>query len=254
MNIEAHLDELLATFRRADQAVMDIYRANSATVTVKADESPVTEADMASHDILTKALADIFPDTPVISEEGDAAQNRALLGSERFWLVDPLDGTKEFLLRNGEFIICAGLIEDGEPVFGVASAPALGVVYYGGPAMGSFKKQGEQAAQQLHVTKEPLGIVLGSRLEMDNATRSFIDKHYPGSKVRPIGSQLKFTQIAEGLADAYPRIGSTMKLWDVAAGHAILMGAGGSVTRPDGSELDYRSANMLAGDFVARAG
>ncbi len=252
INVQEYIGLLLAIFREADQAVMNVYNSHSAIVTLKADNSPLTQADMAAHNIVTKGLTRLFPTIPIVSEEGDSEANTNSVRSDTFWLVDPLDGTKEFIKRTNHFTICAGLIEEDKPSFGLVSVPALGITYYGGPAIGSYKKQGK-GVQPIHVSRQKRGIVLGSLSHPDPATTQYIAAHYPNARITQIGSQLKLLHIAEGLADAYPRINSPLNLWDLAAGHAILEGAGGQVTRPDGSALDYHIPSLKVGDFIASA-
>ncbi len=252
VDIQKRLSDLLALVREADAAIMDIYNnAHSATVTMKSNHTPLTQADIASHRILTQGLTKLFPDTPIISEEGDKRENTTIVKMRRFWLIDPIDGTTDFLKRNGEFAVCVALIEGDEPVFGIVSAPALGVVYYGGAQMGSFRQRDGEAAQQIHVAQNKLGVIMGSRSHTAADTEQYLNEHYAGYERKTVGSMLKFTYVAEGLADVYLRLNTTMGLWDVAAGHAIVVGAGGTVRRPDGSPIDYHAASLLVGDFVA---
>lgn len=253
VQIETHLSELLDVLHEAALAVMDVYDSHSAVVEMKADHSPVTQADMVSHTILLARLTRLFPHLPLVSEEGDVEENRQAVKQARFWLIDPLDGTKEFLARTDQFTICAALIEDDLPSFGVVSAPALGITYYGSPAYGSFKQAGNGTPVPIHVANERTGVVLRSRSGFNHETRVYVEQHYPAHEVRAVGSQLKLPHIAEGLADAYPRLHNAIHLWDIAAGHALLVGAGGSVKRPDGSPIDYHSPNLLVGDFIAKS-
>ncbi|HSX05441.1 MAG TPA: 3'(2'),5'-bisphosphate nucleotidase CysQ [Candidatus Saccharimonadales bacterium] len=246
--VQERLPELLALVREADKAIMEIYAAHSAVVTTKADNSPITQADVASHHILIKGLARLFPGVPVISEEGD---EREQIAATTFWLIDPIDGTREFINRTDEFTVCVGLVVGGEPVFGIISAPAYQTVYYGGPTMGSYKQVAEGEARAIHVSPSRLGVVLGSRSHPDEATDRYIAEHYPAAEIRSVGSQLKLTHVAEGLADAYPRMDSYLHSWDLAAGHAILLGAGGKLQRPDGSAITYDSSRSSMGSFVA---
>ncbi len=252
MDITSRLPALLTMLTSASDAIMRIYNAGTAVVTAKEDASPLTQADIAAHEIITRGLARLFPQIPVVSEEGDPAINAQTVRHKAFWLVDPLDGTKEFIKRNGQFTVCIGLIKDGVPAFGLLSAPARNEMWYGGAAGGSFKVTRE-GAQPIHVAEQKTGTVLGSLTHPSPETDAYIAHHYPNTSVTEIGSQLKFTRIAEGHADAYPRIGASLKLWDVAAGHAVLVGAGGSVTRPDGTALNYNEPSLLIGDFVAKA-
>ncbi len=252
-NIEPHLGELLEVVHEADKAVMDIYDSHSAVVKLKTDNSPVTQADIASHHILTSGIKRLFPHIPIVSEEGDVQANRQTVQQQQFWLIDPLDGTNEFLARTGQFTICVGLIEDDLPSFGIVAAPAVGITYFGGPGYGSFKKTGDGEPAPIHVAHNRTGVVLGSPTAYNHETSVYVARHYPEHEVKTVGSQLKLPYIAEGLADAYPRINGPLHLWDLAAGHAILLGAGGSVTRPDGSPIDYHIPNLLVGDFIAKS-
>ena len=248
---ELYLSELLGVVDEAAQAVMGVYTSQSAVVETKADHSPVTQADIAAHHILTSRMKRLFPHIPLISEEGDAQANRQAVQQPQYWVIDPLDGTKEFLARVGDFTICIALIEGDMPRFGIVAAPALDITYFGGPGYGSFKQVENGEPVPIRVARATTGVVLGSRSHFNQETRRYIESHYPEHEVKAVGSQLKLPHIAEGLADACPRLNHAMRLWDLAAGHAILVGAGGSVTRPDGSPIDYHSPNLLVGDFIA---
>lgn len=245
------LEKLLEVVHEADNAVLDVYNSNSAKVQTKTDNTPVTQADIASHEILTHGLKRLFSSIPTVSEEGDMAENRKTIKADCFWLIDPLDGTKEFIARKEHFTICVALIENNHPSFGIVSAPALGVTYYGGRELGSFKKIGSGDTVPIHVSSKGLGIVVSSRSAFNEHTKRYIDEHYPDAEILAVGSQLKLPYVAEGKADAYPRIGQSLHLWDLAAGQAILEGADGTVKKPDGSPIDYHSHNLQVGDFVA---
>lgn len=246
-----HLEELLEITKQAAEAVLEVYNSSSIHVELKDDQSPLTEADIRSHRILSTGLSRITPSIPVGGEEMDQEETKVIVQKQAFWLVDGLDGTKEFLNRSGDFTVCLGLVEDGLPTFGIIAAPALGITYYGGPGMGSFKIDHNTSAQAIHISPHKLGIILGSRSHQNEATAEYVKQYYPGATVEAVGSQLKLPYIAEGKADACPRLGTSMKLWDLAAGHAILLGAGGSMKRPDGSAIDYHAQDLLTGDFVA---
>ena len=248
---EIALSALLGVVQEAAQAVMDVYNSQSAVVELKGDNSPVTQADIAAHHILTSRIQRLYPHIPMISEEGDAQENRRAVQQQLFWLIDPLDGTKEFLARNSDFTICIALIEGDAPSFGLIAAPALGVTYYGGPNSGSFKITGTGEPVPIHVARGSTGVVLGSISHLNRETSDYLARHYPEHRMQAAGSQLKLAYIAEGLADACPRLNHAMRLWDLAPGQAILAGAGGSVTRPDGSPIDYHTPSLLADDFVA---
>jgi 3'(2'), 5'-bisphosphate nucleotidase len=250
---EQRITGLIEVVRDAEAAVMDVYQSNDMDVQIKHDETPITRADIASHQILMRGLGRIFPDIPVVSEEGDEDFNRHTVATaEKFWLVDPIDGTKEFIARSGHFTVCLGLVEDNVPTFGVVSAPALGERYYGGIALGgSFLDEEEGPSALRTVAHEPL-VIMGSLSNMNERTADYVAERYPGSPVVGVGSQLKLPRLASGEADVYPRIGDPLHLWDVAPGHAILSGVGGTVTRFDGSPMDYRATNFMAGDFLAK--
>jgi 3'(2'), 5'-bisphosphate nucleotidase len=253
INVQEYLRDLFEVIHEADKAVMEVYQSHSAIVITKADNTPVTQADTAAHQIITRGLARLFPTIPIVSEEGDSQENVRVVQSERFWLVDPLDGTKEFLARTDQFTICVALIEESKPTFGIVSAPALGLTYYGGPGLGSYKQLKGKEAVQIHVSQQKLGVILASRSELNDKTASYIVEHYQGYEIRQVGSQLKLPQIAEGLADAYPRINGPLHLWDLAAGQAILEGAGGSVKKPDNTAIDYHNKSLKVGNFIATA-
>lgn len=247
-----HTDALMPIIAEASAAVMEIYNnPGSTSIELKADTSPVTNADYAVHHIVTECLGRITPDIPVVSEEGDVAANQRNVQSSAFWVLDPLDGTKEFIKQNGQFTICIALVKNDKPVFGIVAAPALNEIYYGGLSIGSYVVRADGTAQELHVTTEPTGIIYGSISHPNSETSAYIAKHYPNALIKEYGSQLKFAMVASGSGDAYPRLNTTMRIWDVAAGHAIVEGAGGTVTRPDGTPISYKSPNYLAGDFVA---
>lgn len=250
---EQDVSEMLDVVREAEQAVMDIYGSDDLGIHIKADQSPVTKADIASHDILVGGLMRMFPNIPVVSEEGDASFNeRTVSTAERFWLVDPIDGTREYINRTGHFTVCLGLVEDGVPVFGVVSAPALGERYFGGHAIGASYCDDEEGIKALKPTQHDPPIIMGSLSNMNAETAAYVAENYPGSPVVGVGSQLKLPRLANGEADIYPRIGDPLHIWDVAPGHAILSGVGGTVTRFDGAPMSYRTTNLMAGDFLAR--
>lgn len=246
------LDNVMKVIDAANKAVLDIYNSpESIDVTYKADNSPLTQADTTSHAILTKGLQAIDTSIPVVSEEQSFEENEISKQQELYWLVDPIDGTKEFISRAGEFTICVALMYKGNPIFGIVSAPALGELYYGGKDFGSYKVVSGGEPMQLPLQAAPQKIY-GSISNTNAATAEYIKEHYDDFEIESVGSQLKFTYVAEGKAAAYPRVGTDMKLWDIAAGHAIVEGAGGAVKRPDGSEIDYTDTDFLTGDFIAK--
>lgn len=224
---------------RAGEVILDVY-ATDFSVAAKADASPVTEADSGAEAVILEGLKAIAPDIPVIAEEEVAAGRVPQVGA-KFFLVDPLDGTKEFLARNGEFTVNIALIEDGVPVMGVVHAPALGTLYGGAPG-GAFKARVEAGAlsdiEPIAVRAAPASIVaVGSRSHGSSETTEWLAR-FGSVSFASAGSSLKFCLVAEGAADIYPRLGRTME-WDTAAGDAVLRAAGGIVTTLDGTPLAY---------------
>ncbi len=217
----------------------------------KADATPVTDADEAAERLIVDALARLTPELPVVAEELAAAGHTPDVSGGRFWLVDPLDGTKEFLSRNGEFTVNIALIEDGQPVLGVVHAPAVRVMYFC-DGKSAFAEVDGGPARAIHVRRAPAdGLVAAiSRSHRTPETDAFL----AGLKVkreRSAGSSLKFGLIAAGEADLYPRLGRTME-WDTAAGHAVVAAAGGSVRTLDGDALGYGKPGFENPSFIVR--
>jgi 3'(2'), 5'-bisphosphate nucleotidase len=216
----------------------------------------VTAADHAAHRVLAAQLQPLLPNCPVVSEE-DAASHAQRQSTGRFWLIDPLDGTKEFIARNGEFTVNIALIEDGRSVLGVVFAPASGELYWGGHGLGAFCQRGEEtsaiATASVSSTASPQSAevcrVVVSRSHLDAETQAFIDRLAPVRLVQA-GSSLKFCRVAEGAADIYPRMGPTCE-WDTAAAQAVLEGAGGVVLDLHGAPLRYGKPELLNPFFVA---
>lgn len=247
------LPRVRAIALQAGHAILEVYGRETFTVQTKGDESPLTEADLAADRIILPALRALTPDIPVVSEETVTEEHRTAL-PERFWLVDPLDGTKEFLKRNGEFTVNIALIEHGRPTLGVVSAPALGLLWYAaGPGTARAEREGGPA-RPIMIRKRPAeGLtVMASRSHADtDKLNTFLNGlHLPVHELRIAGSSLKFGLIAEGEADFYPRLGPTSE-WDTAAGHAVLIAAGGRVTTLDGDDLRYGKPGLRNPPFVA---
>ena len=247
------LESITNIARRAGEVILRVYATDFA-VRGKDDASPVTQADEQAEASILEALAILAPDIPVVAEESVAAGRVPELASlaGRFWLVDPLDGTKEFISRNGEFTVNIALIERGEPLLGVVLAPALGRLFGGCRGSGAFV---EDAAGRRTIAcravREAGLTVVASRSHGDAAV---LDAFLAGRKVASLanaGSSLKLCLVAAGEADLYPRLGRTME-WDIAAGHAVLAAAGGSVRRIDtGEPLRYGKAGFDNPHFVA---
>ena len=228
------LESVTQIARQAGEVILQVY-ATDFLVRGKDDASPVTEADERAEAVILAALAALTPGTPVVAEESVAAGRVPDIGRRggRFWLVDPLDGTKEFISRNGEFTVNIALIEGGEPVLGVVLAPALGRLFAGSRSTGAYV-QDQSGCRKIRCRPVPeAGLtVVASRSHGDAAA---LDALLAGHKVAhrvAAGSSLKLCLVATGEADLYPRLGRTME-WDIAAGHAALAAAGGSVRRVD---------------------
>lgn len=238
--------------RQAGDAILAVYRRPAApSVAQKADASPLTEADLAAHHVLVAGLHGLLAGVPVVSEEDDASlAHRLAAGS--FWLIDPLDGTKEFIARNGEFTVNVALVRDGEPVFGVVYAPVIDEMFIGARGLGAFRERaGVRASIRVAERGDRPLRVVASRSHMTDATRSYLERLGPHTLVQA-GSSLKFCRVAEGAADAYPRIGPTAE-WDTAAAQAVLEAAGGVVHDLAGRTLRYGKPVNRNDGFVASA-
>ncbi len=245
MNDHAALcSELQSIARDAGEAILAIYNTDF-DVRRKDDASPVTEADEAAEAVILKGLARIAPDIPVIAEESVAAGHIPDVSGGRFWLVDPLDGTKEFINRNGEFTVNIALIENGTPVLGVVYAPAIRRMFCGYGASAT----GDGAPIEAKPVPEKGLTVIASRSHRDYKTEEFLEA-YDVKELKSAGSSLKLCLIAAGEADMYPRLGRTME-WDTAAGHAVLRAAGGSVTTVEGAPFVYGKPGFENPFFVA---
>jgi 3'(2'), 5'-bisphosphate nucleotidase len=250
MDLARLLPAIVALAERAGALILEHYREDVA-VRAKADASPVTVADEAAEALILEGLAELTPEIPVVAEETVAAGHVPEIGEDRFWLVDPLDGTREFLSRNGEFTVNIALIEGQEPVLGVVFAPALGKVWWGAEGAGAMLRDAQGERPIAARPRPQSGIVaVASRSHNDPATEAFLDQAGVAERISA-GSSLKFCLVAEGKADLYPRFGRTME-WDVAAGHAVLSAAGGRVTTRDGAAFLYRKPGFENPAFIAR--
>lgn len=247
------LCELLEGARRAARAaaptILDIYR-QAFEVRTKADASPVTAADECAEAIIVAMLTKLAPEIPVIAEE--MAESGLPAAAERFWLVDPLDGTREFVARSGEFTTNIALIERDRPVLGVIHLPVANVTYMAAGAGTATRQEQDAAPVPIAARKMPVSgaIVVHSRSHRNNAELDAYIAAIPNAQRRIGGSAAKFCFIAEGSADLYPRFGPTME-WDTAAGQAIVEAAGGSVTTFDGVPLRYAKPGFRNPSFLA---
>jgi 3'(2'), 5'-bisphosphate nucleotidase len=239
--------------RLAGEDILAIYGNEAAfKVRQKADNSPVTAADEAADRRITQGLRRLTPDIPVISEEEVSEGVKPEITGDRFWLVDPLDGTKEFIKRNGEFTVNIALIEHSRPVLGVVHAPAMNATYWvSGPGAARMRTGDKERAIECRLPPPDGLVVAVSRSHSDSATLDNFLKDMPVVELRPAGSSLKLCLVASGDADLYPRLGPTME-WDIAAGHAVLAAAGGSIHDTEGREFLYGKKGLLNPPFIAR--
>ncbi|WP_428035814.1 3'(2'),5'-bisphosphate nucleotidase CysQ [Amphritea sp.] len=247
--------DIIALAKKAGDAIMEIYQRDFA-ISEKSDASPLTEADLASHHCIVDGLKQLTPEIPVLSEESGANEHQDRLSWQTYWLIDPLDGTKEFIKKNGEFTVNIALIDQGKAVFGVVYAPALEVTYWG-DAEGAFKAQKGQVTP-IRVSALPaddaVWRVVGSRSHQSDEFKAFV-QGLPETEVVSMGSSLKLCLVAEGAADIYPRLGLTSE-WDTAAAHAVVTAAGGQVLQyPELTPLLYntRPETLLNPFFIVCA-
>ncbi|HSG01313.1 MAG TPA: 3'(2'),5'-bisphosphate nucleotidase CysQ [Vicinamibacterales bacterium] len=242
------LTRLVGIARAAGDAIMPHYTP-AVSADRKEDGSPITAADRAAHRVLVDALAEWDPEIPIVSEEGRIPPYEERVSWRQFWLVDPLDGTKEFIKRNGEFTVNVALIEDGVPVLGVVHAPALGVTWAAGRGLGAWKHapgaDPTRLASSPKKTGEPL-IVVESRSHPSAELEAFLQS-IPVERRVQAGSALKFCLVAEGAADIYPRFGPTME-WDSAAGDCVFRASGRDGERT--SPLEYNTRDLKNPPFV----
>jgi len=240
----------------AGQAIMTVYNGPDFDVEAKQDKSPLTAADLASHAVIDAGLRALTPAIPVLSEEGRDIPWEERRQWRRFWLVDPLDGTKEFIKRNGEFTVNIALVEEGRPLFGVIYAPATDTLYVGAAGQGAWKQQSGGPRQPISV-RTPAGgeghAVVKSRSHPSGELADYLQQITVAESV-PVGSSLKFCAVAEGRATLYPRFGPTME-WDTGAGQAIVEAAGGKVMQAGSPSqpLSYNKQNLLNGFFIVSA-
>jgi len=251
---------------KAGEAILEVYDSDDFGIETKEDTSPLTIADQRAHDIIIKHLEDT--EFPILSEEGQHTPYPERSKWERFWLVDPLDGTKEFIKRNDEFTVNIALVKEGKTEFGVVYAPVIKELYVGIPGRGAFRCRNEKNFYQpldyllqfadhlpLEALNPELFTVVSSRSHYNEETRKFVEALDSGGKEISLvskGSSLKLCLVAAGEADIYPRLGPTME-WDTAAAHAVVKASGKNVYRYDnGEELSYNKQNLLNPYFVVK--
>ena len=245
-------NKIIDLMHKANNAIIKIYKNPNNKIEYKNDNSPLTEADLAANTILSKNLKDIFPDIPIVSEEDTES---LLIPKEHniFWLIDPLDGTKEFIKKNGEFTCNLALVENNHTRLGFVSVPVKDQVYFGGKNFGSKMVfyNSNNFKEIKYSPKKGICRVVASKNHLNKETIKFIENIPIATELIQAGSSLKFLKIAEGLADIYPRLGPTSE-WDTAAAHAILEGAGGQVKQLNGDDIIYGKCNILNPYFVAK--
>jgi 3'(2'), 5'-bisphosphate nucleotidase len=235
----------------AGAVIMQVYNSMDFSIEYKSDQTPLTVADKTAHEIIQKKLASTG--LPILSEEGKMIPYEERRHWDYFWLVDPLDGTKEFIKRTQEFTVNIALIKDQVPVIGVVYAPALGLLYWSDFEGSAWKQQNNNPIEQIYIIGSPKRVqtIVASKSHLTKETEEYIQQ-FPGASLQTIGSSLKFMLVAEGKADCYPRFGPTME-WDTAAAHAIVEAAGARVLYHDRDEsLQYNKEDLLNPFFLVR--
>jgi len=260
---QSTIDQLIQLSRQASEAILSVYHSSSFDHSLKSDQSPLTEADIASHNILTAGLKAIWPEIPILSEESDKIPFAERQQWSTYWLIDPLDGTKEFIDRNGEFTVNIALIQDHKPVFGLIMVPVTGVCYWGGSDMGAYRIDDGSVCQPLSIATRVLGDLPSKDQPLSQIT-IVASRSHGGDEKTPLdaglaaytesvryqkaGSSLKFCLVAEGLADIYPRLAPTCE-WDTAAGQAIVEAVGGVVLNQECQPLRYNTKESLLNPY-----
>ncbi len=252
-NYKQYLQPVIAIAKAAGEAIMQVYSTDF-SVEKKEDNSPLTLADTAAHNIIVDALKTLTPDIPSLSEESEDISPDIRNHWRRYWLIDPLDGTREFVKRNGEFTVNIALIDDHKPVLGVVYAPVKELLYFASHQVGAYKQQYDLESEKISIKKFDAGkpVVAGSRSHQDQKLHDFIQKIETNLGVAPelisMGSSLKICLVADGTVDVYPRLGPTFE-WDTAAGHCILNEAGGDIVDEQGLSLLYNKKSSLLNPF-----
>ena len=243
-------NSILSISKKAGKEILKIYDTEDLGVTYKDDRTPLTLADKASNTVIEKSLKTLTPNIPILSEEGENTDYRERKKWDMFWLIDPLDGTKEFIKRNGEFTVNIALICDGKPILGVVYAPVLDTTWYGIINKGSYKVLNNESPVKINVIKPDNTIkVVTSRSHANNPKLAKFLNDYPNHELVKMGSSIKICLVADGTAHMYPRLGPTME-WDTAAAHAVVKYAGGNIYDLNNNELIYNKSNLLNPEFL----
>ncbi|OED42229.1 3'(2'),5'-bisphosphate nucleotidase [Endozoicomonas sp. (ex Bugula neritina AB1)] len=250
------IQQLEEIARQAGLAILSVYDQEDLGIQTKQDSTPVTEADLKANAIIEEGLKSLSVQYPILSEESPHTPYTERKHWHRYWLVDPLDGTQEFIKRNGQFSVNIALIEEGYPLFGMVHIPTTNTSYWGGKGMSAFRQKDDQPPLTIH--PRPLDssgevIILGSRSYATDRAQRYLEQLkniYPTLTSRKVGSSLKSCHIAEGQADIYPRLGPTSE-WDTAAVQAVVEGAGGLFLNPEGQRFAYNwKESLLNSDFL----
>lgn len=246
-----NISELCAVAVEAGKAILEVYNSDDFEVELKSDNSPLTRADLASHDLIKERLNSLYPDIPILSEEGKEIEFDKRKEWDKFWMIDPLDGTKEFIKRNGDFTVNIALIENKEPVLGVVHVPVTNETYFSDFENGSYKIEKEEKAKRINVSSKSADeqlIVVQSRSHSGEEELDFYSNYKIKERLSR-GSSLKICMVAEGKAELYFRSGPTWE-WDTAAGHAILEAAGGYIINKSKSTLVYNKQILKNFGFI----
>ena len=250
------LDSIIKISKDAGNSILEIYNNPrlSKDISYKNDNSPLTLADKASHNTICSGLKQLTPNIPILSEEGTNISYSDRKNWENFWLIDPLDGTKEFIKRNGEFTVNIALINKNKPVLGVVYAPVIDVIWYGTTDFGSFKVENNKTRKievmSNVISENEIVKVVSSRSHANNPKLESYLNQFTNYELVKMGSSIKICLVAEGTAHYYPRFGPTME-WDTAAAHAVVKYAGGEILKIGSNfELSYNKENLLNPEFL----
>lgn len=253
-NLADYLNEVITIAKAAGEAIMQVYSTDF-NVEHKEDKSPLTQADLAAHEVIIKGLNVLMPHIPVLSEESAIVSFETRQDWLEYWLIDPLDGTREFVKRNGEFTVNIALIKSHQPVLGVVYAPVTQVLYFAVQGQGAFKQVNDSLPTRIQTKQLNLAapIVVGSRSHKDDKMLAFMRNLENKLGIKPelisMGSSLKICLVAEGVADVYPRLGPTSE-WDTAAAHCVILEAGGDIVHAEqGETLQYNMKPSILNPF-----
>ncbi len=255
---QQYLEPVITIAKTAGVAIMQVY-ATDFSVEKKEDDSPLTQADLAAHDVIVNALKQLTPHIPVLSEESEVIDAHIRNGWQQYWLIDPLDGTREFVKRNGEFSVNIALIDKHKPILGVVYAPVNDLLYFAIHKQGAYKQTAANASIKINTKTLDLKqlTIAVSRSHRDQHVEHFLQNIKASTGSTPelisIGSSLKICLVAEGVADVYPRLGPTFE-WDTAAAHCVLQEAGGDIVNVTGHTLHYNTQHSLLNPFFFATG